>query len=201
MAAKQKEYRRLPPFFGRRRGVGLISVSTTSCWLWLGKDHLLCIDRVWFKEDYKRFYFRDIQAIVIRKTENGRIANIVFGALATPPLIAALVTSGGWQVAWFIVTGFFLALMLINFLYGPTSACHLRTAVQTEELPSLKRLRRARKVLARLRPLIAAAQGELASAEVPVLMAELARPPVAVAPAASPAPEAIFQPPSANPQP
>ena len=38
------------------------------------------------------------------------------------------------------------------------SACEIRTAVQTESLPSLCRVRQTQKVMARIRPLIAAAQ-------------------------------------------
>jgi hypothetical protein len=51
---------------------------------------------------------------------------------------------------------------VINSISGPTCRCHLTTAVQTNELPSLKRVARANRVLSRLRPLIAAAQSEAA---------------------------------------
>jgi hypothetical protein len=58
----------------------------------------------------------------------------------------------------------------------------VRTAVQTEWLTSLNRLRQTGRVLDRLRPLIAAAQGgELSSAA----LAALARPPAEMAPALS----------------
>jgi hypothetical protein len=198
--AEEKEYQRLPPLLSRRRKQGLISVTTTRSRLWLGSDHLLCVDSIWYSEDYKRFYFRDIQAIVIRRTDKGRIVNAVFGVLAVPPLIAALTTSGGWLVFWFIVAAFFLLLLLLNTLYGPTCVTHLRTAVQTEELASLGRLPRARKVLARLRPLIAQAQGELNPAEIPARMAELAKLPVgsAAAPMEPSAPIPFFPPPAAD---
>ena len=49
----------------------------------------------------------------------------------------------------------------VNLALGPACACQLRTAVQLEDLPSMVRLRRARKILDRLRPLITAAQGEI----------------------------------------
>jgi hypothetical protein len=42
----------------------------------------------------------------------------------------------------------------------------VQTAVQNESLPSLNRVRRARRILNRLRPLIASAQGELAPKEI-----------------------------------
>ena len=142
--------------------------------LWLGEDHLLGVVSHGFSEEYKRFYFRDIQAIIIRKTDGGRIGNIILLALAVPALIAALVSSAGFNIFWFIVTGIFLLFVLLNTLGGPTCVCHLRTAVQTDSLPSLGRIRRARKVLARLRPLIAEAQGQLDPAEIPARMVQLA---------------------------
>jgi len=72
------------------------------------------------------------------------------------------------EIVFFAFLGFVFAVpFLINNLLGPSCICSLRTAVQTEELSSLNRLRRARKVLNRIRPLIAAAQGELSPEEIP----------------------------------
>ena len=48
-------YRKLP---GRRRGF-LFGSS-----VWLADDHLLLVKSARFREEYRRFYFRDIQAIV-----------------------------------------------------------------------------------------------------------------------------------------
>jgi hypothetical protein len=171
MAAKQKEYVRLPGRGYRRQGV--VSVTARRSRLWLGADHLLLLETQWYTEEYKRFYFRDIQAITIRKTDNGKYINLVWMSLAIPTLAGVIFSSGGWQVFWIIVTAIFGGFLLLNALYGPTSVCHLRTAVQTEELPSLKRLRRARKVLARLRPLIAEAQGQFSPGEIAGRMAEM----------------------------
>ena len=33
--------------------------------MWMGSDHLLLVKSAWFREEYKRFYLRDIQAIVV----------------------------------------------------------------------------------------------------------------------------------------
>jgi hypothetical protein len=51
----------------------------------------------------------------------------------------------------------------------------MRTAVQVEELPSMNRLWKAQKILARIRSLIAAAQGELTAEQVSIGMQELAQ--------------------------
>ena len=35
-----------------------------SCF-WPGKDHLLCVDTSGYTETYQRFYFRDIQTVIL----------------------------------------------------------------------------------------------------------------------------------------
>jgi hypothetical protein len=197
MAAKEKEYQRLQFWWGTRRA-GLFAATRSR--VWLGKDHLLSTDIQWYTEEYKRFYFRDIQAILICKTNKGKIINFVLAPFTVLPIVAAVVTGGGFSVFWWFVAAFFGSMMLINTVFGATCLCHVRTAVQTEELPSLRRMRRANKVLDRLRPLIAEAQGEMPAAEIAPRMEQLAShgaaaqfsaatPAAAIAPEASPAPQ------------
>ncbi len=159
----EKEYQRLTRARSRT-AFGAVSVSR-SC-LWLGRDHLLCIDSSGYTESYKRFYFRDIQAVTIVATKRRAVLN---GVLLVPIVIclAGLANAlfslprkdGAVIVAWIIFGAVFAVPLLINNMLGPTCTCYLRTAVQTEGLPSLSRVRRARKVLDRIRPLITAAQG------------------------------------------
>ena len=169
--------------------------------LWLGKDHLLRVDSSGYVETYKRFYFRDIQAFSITKTKRAVIWNWVLGGLAA-------LTAAGWIYALFaagsddrmpinIVFGLFMFLLgvplVANVLLGPTCSCTVRTAVQSEELASLARLRRAQKVLDRLRPLIVEVQGQLTPEEIPARMRALSEsiPPLApVYPTAAPTPGA-----------
>jgi hypothetical protein len=86
----------------------------------------------------------------------------LFIILFTQPKSSPASWSGG-EMAGEIVLGGLMAvivlLFLINFFFSPTCKTFLRTAVQTEELPSLCRVRQTRKVLEKIRPLIAAAQG------------------------------------------
>src|SRR5207247_848529 len=113
MPATEKEYHRLPGT-GRRRQ-GFVSASAIRSRIWLGKAHLLCVDSMVFSEDYKRFYFRDIQAVVIRRTSRGKIWNGVFGGLAA--LIGLIAIVVAQPVASSIIGGFaglFLVLLLIN---------------------------------------------------------------------------------------
>jgi hypothetical protein len=195
----EREYRRLTRARTRRKG--LFTAFATRSSLWLGRDHLLSIDSTGYTEEYKRFYFRDIQAVTLAKSKRRAVWNWVLGA---PTAVCVggwgydLVSSGGMGTAAIvtgsIVTSFFAVPLLINNLLGPTCVCHLSTAVQREELPSLCRLRRARRILNQIRPRIVAAQGQLAPEEVPERMRQWAGLPAGAGPAAPPpaaaAPEA-----------
>jgi len=163
MPAKPKEYQRLPGR-GTRRGPFLQAVATSSR-LWLGRDHLLMVDWMGYSEDYKRFYFRDIQAITLTQTNRGRARNIICAAIVLPTALFAAMSGPVAAIAWGTVAGLFGLILLANVARGPTAVCHLRTAVQTEELPSLNRVRRARKVIGRIGPLITAAQEPIATEE------------------------------------
>ncbi len=191
MATPEKEYQRLPGRGVRRQGSWIAAIRTI-CTLWEGRDHLLCIDSMGgYAEDYKRFYYRDIQAIITRKTDGFAFGNVTFGILATAlALIAWRVGDPAWRIFWFSLAGLCFVLLGVNWLRGPTCICHLRTAVQTEQLPSLRRLRIARKVIERLRPLIEQAQGTLSPDQLlapgPPAAPDAAPAPIAVAKAAVP---------------
>jgi hypothetical protein len=158
--------------------------SVDRCSLWLGSDHLLSVETSGFTERYKRFYFRDIQALVLRRTKVWEYTNLACGIAAGLLLLVAILTSTTpvRYVFLCLVTPVVIGL-IGNLAFGPTCACQIRTAVQTENLPSLCRLRRTRAIIERLRPLIAGAQGELSpdriSSEMQAhLAAEIGLPPV-----------------------
>lgn len=194
----EKEYQRLTG--ARSRSViAVASMSRSS--LWLGKDHLLCVDSSGYSETYKRFYFRDIQAISIMKSKRWVLWNWMLAipmTLCLALLLTALSSRSYWEdgiiIVYAIFASLFGVLFLFNNLWGPTCVCHLRTAVQIEELPSLNRLRRAHKALARLRPLIVAVQGELTPEEISSRIRATAGTPPETTPAM--APEAATSPPT-----
>jgi len=192
----EREYRRLTRTHMRR--AGFFAAFATRSSLWLGKDHLLSIDSTGYTEQYKRFYFRDIQAILFVASKRRAIWNwvlIIPTVLCLAWLATALSSSrnrdAGAIIAAAISASIFTVPLLINNLLGPTCACHLRTAVQTEELPPLSRVRRARKILNRIRPLIAAAQGQLAPEDISARMRGWVESPAA-APASPRAPDPSF---------
>ncbi len=160
MSDKRREYRRLP---GSSLRTGFLTVRGIRQSLWLGDDHLLRISCSGYSEDYKRFYYHDIQAIITQKTERGVTLTVVFTSLAA--ITAAVFTPIGIRtgrtafVVGAILFGVFILSLAINLLLGPTCVCHLRTAVHMEPLRSLRRVRTARAAIRLLRPLVEQAQG------------------------------------------
>lgn len=163
----EREYTRLTR--ARRytgKSFGFISAASSS--LWLGKDHVLLIESNGYSEGYKRFYFKDIQALIIRKTQTWMIRALILAGVALLFILVAIATREAPPSLYILgsIGILFAIAALYDALAGPSASCALRTAVQIEQLPSLNRVRRARKVLNRLRPLIAAAQGSMTPEEV-----------------------------------
>jgi hypothetical protein len=169
------KYQRLT--YSRGRGVFAVAVQSRVS-LWLGEDHLLCADSNGYSETYKRFYFRDIQAITIRQSTRRNVWNAILVLPVATCLLGLIVSllpghDTAAIVVWSIFGTLFVAPFVINNVRGPTCTCQLRTAVQIEELPSLCRVRKARRVIEQIRPLVAAAQGgELPAEAVSALMRE-----------------------------
>lgn len=151
MAARP--YKRLP-------GQGRQLLSNTT--LWESEDHLLAVNSHSVSESYRRFYFRDIQAIVICQTKAALITNIMLGVIMLAFGVPAMMTDiPGLRMFLGIIAGSFLVLLVINMLRGPSCKCNLRTAVQTQDLPSLNRVYTARKVLAKVQAKVAVYQEEV----------------------------------------
>jgi hypothetical protein len=141
------EYIKLP---GKSR-----TLVTTSR-LWLGSDHILLVKSTRIVEEYRRFYFPDVQGLIIRRTMPFHYgwAMVLFGLT----LIVGRVTSDATAVIVVLaVSGLFL------WLRGPACVCHMYTAVRAELLPSLHRLKTAERVAGILRLHIEASQGALHS--------------------------------------
>lgn len=158
MEPVREKYRKLP---GRRRGF-LFGSS-----LWLGADHLLLVKSSRFREEYKRFYFRDIQAIVKADAARFHVSTraAAMGAVwAVATAFSAGAAFGARHYALVWALGF-LGLLLVG-IWGYISAwcscrCRIYTAVSSDELPSLYRTWTARRFLQQVEPLITQAQGAI----------------------------------------
>ncbi len=134
--------------------------------LWMGSDHLLLVRSLRVVERYKRFAFRDIEAVVITETSPSWILR----ALA---ILAAI----GWGSIGFAVTsygarGFFvltavwgLALVALDIARGPRRKCMLKTALTAEYLPPVSRKKIADAFIATVSQAVQSAQGAVTSEE------------------------------------
>ena len=144
-------YHKLP---GHRRGF----IKSAS--LWTGTDHLLSVKSDRLHEDYKRFYFRDIQAIVVTKVPRFPVSTraLALGALLLTAISIARLRAPGLTIGlWLLAAGLAACWIYISAAYSCT--CRLYTAVSREDLPSLYRTWTARKVVADLERRIGQAQG------------------------------------------
>jgi hypothetical protein len=150
MKSEGPGYRRLP---GARRN--LFRKDT----LWRAADHLLSVESYRFSEEYKRYYFKDIQAIVIRQTSAAGVLSRSLTLLAMAGLAAILYARR--DSLWVTIPA---ALLLLGFsilkLRGPKCVCHVITAVSMDRIPALYRLKTAEKTLRIVQPLIEEAQRE-----------------------------------------
>jgi hypothetical protein len=154
---KEKPYRILP---GKKRS----SFRTST--LWAGPDHLLLVETAaGFSETYRRFYFKDIQSITIRKTNTSLV---IQGVITLLTLVSAYITydlarssvypGAGFQGAVCFVM---LAYLIGSLINGTSCECWIATAVGKEKIPSAHYLRPTLKMLAMVAPIIEKAQGRI----------------------------------------
>ncbi len=150
-------YRRLP---GRSWGL----LGRTS--LWQGNDHFLHVQSRGYSETYRRFYFREIQAVILRRTSRSRNWSLaLLGLCLTLFAAAALGTSPG-TLFWAILGIPFAIGLLVHALRGPSCTVHLRTAIESSHLSALSRVRPAERSLARISTLVETEQGALSLQEI-----------------------------------
>lgn len=130
--------------------------------LWQADDHLLHVQRREFTERYTRFYFRDIQAILVQRTSNHVILATVFVSLTILcALLAVTRENTGVAVFWWIMTTAFGAVAAWNWLLGPTCICYFFTAIDRYRVRSLSRVSIANQVIDILKPVIQRAQQDI----------------------------------------
>jgi hypothetical protein len=155
MESKER-YRKLP---GRRRGL-LFGSS-----VWQGSDHLLLVKSSRFREEYRRFYFRDIQAIVTANAWRIHIStrSLLIGMVWLCIMGVANSTEQTPFALRLIVNLGFLFLVFVWAYQSAKCSCRCRiyTAVSSEELTSVYRTWTARHFLEAVEPLVAQAQGVL----------------------------------------
>ena len=165
MAAATRQFVKLP---------GRTSYFVGVAKLWAHKDYLLAVTTYFGVETYRRYFFRDIQALMIRRTKARFWWNLAFGVCAALLGLVGLLfwllsrqignnpaMTTGWTVFASIVSGIggiFLIALIWNSLRGPTCVLVAQMATGPQPLPGVTRVGPARKILERVTPQILEAQ-------------------------------------------
>jgi hypothetical protein len=159
MTEKTETYRRMPATV-----LGTILRCFDRSTAWLTGDHVLLTKQVFLVERYSRFYFADIQAISVCRTQTGKIWNILFGTGTGLLALGGMIN--GFDSAILIWLALFAIPLIINTLLGPTCLCCVYTAVNTHDLPCFNRLSKVNMFLRTVKPLIAKVQGQVSDEQI-----------------------------------
>jgi hypothetical protein len=139
------------------RKISRIGSLTGATKWYLSEDCLLAAKRVLYAVEYRRFYLRDLESIVVWPSRTWLLRPII-------PVVL-LVTLGVLLWRWtdlrtgMIVGGLGLAWAVLEMGLGPTARSRIRTTGAIVDLPLVKRTRRAHSVLAKIDVAIRAARG------------------------------------------
>ncbi len=151
------------------------SLSGGTKW-YLSEDCLLAAKRMMYSVEYRRFYLRDLESIVVWPSR------LWLWRLVIPGVLFAALGVAFWQ--WVnstfgaIVGGLGLAWVVAELALGPTAGSRIRTTGASVDLPLVARTRRARKVLAKIDAAVRAARGVVEQPAAPVTSAQPAEPSV-----------------------
>jgi hypothetical protein len=154
--ANPERYRKLP---GRRRGI----IRGASAWL--GADHVLLVKSLRFREEYKRYYLRDIQAVATADAPRFHLSVRSFVLAMFWLFFYAIFANTGRYSGPLTLFLWIVAVLLVGAWLIVSAAfscrCRIYTAVSSDELPSVYRSWTARRFVAELQQSIAAVQGTL----------------------------------------
>lgn len=144
---------------------------------WYLSEDCLLASKGNYMVEYRRFYLRDLESIVVWPDRmwplRPIIPGVLFGGLAVPLGLWVSSTSG------VIFAGIGLAWVALELLLGPTAKSRIKTTGATVELPLVRRTRRARRILAEIDAAVRVAKGGVMSQPVaPMAGAQPAEPSV-----------------------
>ena len=130
--------------------------------LWEGADYLLSVRGTRFNEEYRRYYYRDIEALIVEDCARAGSIGAWIVSVILLAIAIGIVANSSKPVALAalcVVVAFILVRLAVSLRYS--CRCVIQTAVSRDELPSLIRKWAAAKTIPRIRQRILAAQGSL----------------------------------------
>lgn len=150
--------------------ISRVSSLTGGTKWYLTKDCLLAAKTTMYVVEYRRFYLRDLESIMVWPSRSWLFRLIIPGVLFAA-LGAAL-----WQwtnsTAGAIFIGIAAAWVLLELALGPTAGSRVRTTGASSDLPLVRRTRRASKVLAAIDAAVRASRDVSMEPAVPIPSAQ-----------------------------
>jgi hypothetical protein len=135
---------------------------------------LLAAKRMMYAVEYRRFYLRDLEYIMVWRSR------LWLWRLIIPAVLLATLGGSLWHqvnsTAGAIFGSMALAWLAFELALGPTAGSRIRTTGVSVDLPLVKRTRRARKVLSKIDAAVRTTRGGLEQAAAPASIAEPAEP-------------------------
>lgn len=146
------------------RKISRVGSLTGAIKWYLSEDCLLAAKRVMYAVEYRRFYLRDLESIVVWPSQRWRFRFI-------PGIVMAFLGAYLWEfvnsTAGEIFVGLALAWLALEAALGPTAKSHIRATGVSVDLPVVRRTRRARRVLAKIDAAVRAARSAVEQPAVP----------------------------------
>lgn len=132
---------------------------------YLSQDCLLAAKRTLYAVEYRRFYLRDLESVVVWASRLWLLRVLIPGVL----LVALGASLWQWvnSTAGEIFTGIGFAWVMLELVLGPTARARIRTTGATVDLRLVKRTRRAPKVLGKIDEAVRATRGAIEQATAP----------------------------------
>jgi len=137
---------------------------------YLSEDCLLAAKRTMYAVEYRRFYLRDLESIVVWPSRLWLLRLII------PGVLLAAIGASLWRwvgsTSGAIFGGAGLAWAALELALGPTAGSRIRTTGASVDLPLVARARRARKVLAKIDAAVRADRGVIQQPAAPLTTAQ-----------------------------
>ena len=159
-----------------RKMSSLRSLTGGTKW-YLSDDCLLAAKVVMYAVEYRRFYLRDLESVVVWPSR------LWLFRLIVPGVLLGALGASLWKwvnsTAGAIFCGLALAWVTLEVALGPTANSRIRTTGATVDLPLVKRTRRAPKVLAKIDAAVRATRGVTEQPTAPTIVTQSAEPAIA----------------------
>jgi hypothetical protein len=143
---------------------------------YLSEDCLLAAKRMMYAVEYRRFYLRDLESIMVWPSRLWFWRVVILGVLFAALGVAFWQWVDSPVGAIFSCVG--LAWVAAEVALGPTAGSRIRATGASVDLPLVARTRRARKVLAKIDTAVRAARVVVEQLTAPVTSAQPAEPSV-----------------------